>query len=180
MNWGDVGGWLKENATTGASLVGSLLTGNVPGAVAAGVALVSSATGQTDPAKVLGALQGDPDTLLKLRELAVKESDSIRAHIQAMTEAELKDAQAAHTEQQQTIRGGDQASDEYVRHTRPMMARQSWYASVVYVVGFELLKAAGVQANASLELAMLLMAPAGAYLGFRSFDKFSGAKSIKT
>ena len=179
MNWGDVGGWLKENATTGASLVGSLLTGNVPGAVAAGVALVSSATGQTDPAKVLGALQSDPDTMLKLRALAVKESDSIRAHIQAMTEAELQDAQAAHNEQQQTIRGGDQASDEYVRHTRPMMARQSWYAAVVYVVGFELLQAAGVQASASLELAMLLMAPAGAYLGFRSLDKFSGAKSIK-
>ena len=39
MNWSDVGSWLKDNAGTGAALVGSLLTGNVPGAVAAGVAL---------------------------------------------------------------------------------------------------------------------------------------------
>jgi hypothetical protein len=179
MNWNDVGGWLKDNATTGAALVGSLLTGNVPGAVAAGVALVSSATGQTDPGKVLGALQGDPETMLKLRELALKESDSIRQHIQAMEEARLKDAQAEHAEQQETIRGGDQSGDEYVRRTRPMMARQSWYSAVAYVVGFELLKAAGVQTSASLDLAMLLMAPAGAYLGFRSLDKFTGAKAAK-
>ena len=37
MNWAEVGKWLKENAGIGATLVGSLLTGNVPGAVAAGV-----------------------------------------------------------------------------------------------------------------------------------------------
>ena len=178
MNWNDVGDWLKKNATTGTALVGSLLTGNVPAAVAAGVALVSSATGQTEPSKVLAALQGDPETFLKLKELAFKESDSIRLHIQALTEAELKDAQAAHTEQQQTIRGGDQASDEYVRHTRPMMARQSWYAAVVYMVSFEVLKSLGVYSGgASFDIAALLLAPAGAYLGFRSIDKFAGTKN---
>ena len=51
--WSAVGGWLKDNAGTGAVLVGSILTGNVPAAVAAGAALVSSATGESDPAKVL-------------------------------------------------------------------------------------------------------------------------------
>lgn len=76
MNWTDVGSWLKNNAGTGAALVGSLLTGNVPGAVAAGVALVGSATGTNDPAKALAALQGDPATVLKLRELAVQEEAS--------------------------------------------------------------------------------------------------------
>ena len=30
MNWTDVGSWIKDNAGTGAALVGSLLTGNVP------------------------------------------------------------------------------------------------------------------------------------------------------
>ena len=39
MNGAEVGKWPKESAGTGATLVGSLLTGNVPGAVAAGVAL---------------------------------------------------------------------------------------------------------------------------------------------
>lgn len=30
MEWRDVGDWLKSNAGTGAALVGSLLTGNIP------------------------------------------------------------------------------------------------------------------------------------------------------
>lgn len=174
MNWSDVGSWLKNNAGSGAALVGSLLTGsNVPGAVAAGVALVGSATGTNDPAKALAALQGDPATVLKLRELAVQEEASIREHVRAMEEMRLKDEQAAHAEQQQTILAGDSAEDEYVRHTRPMMARQSWYATMIYVIGFE-----GSQAfklfdmGANWDLAMILLSPAAAYLGFRSLDKF--------
>lgn len=173
MNWSDVGKWLKENAGTDATLVGSLLTGNVPGAVAAGVALVGSATGTNDPAQALAALQSDPATVLKLKELAYKEEASIREHIRILTEAELKDKQAEHEQQQLTIRGGDNASDEYVRHTRPMMARQSWYATMIYIIGFE-----GSQAfklfdmGANWDLAMILLAPAAAYLGFRSLDKF--------
>ena len=173
MNWSDVGSWLKNNAGTGAALVGSLLTGNVPGAVAAGVALVGSATGTNDPAKALAALQGDPATVLKLRELAVQEEASIREHIRTMEEMRLKDEQAAHEQQQLTIRGGDTAQDEYVRHTRPMMARQSWYATMAYVIGFEGLKAADVfKTGASWDLAMIIITPAAAYLGFRSLDKF--------
>lgn len=173
MKWSDVGDWIKGNAGSGAALVGSLLTGNIPGAVAAGVALVGSATGQNDPTKALEALQTNPETVLKLKELAFKEEDSIRQHIRAMEEMRLKDEQAAHAEQQQTIRSGDQAEDEYVRHTRPMMARQSWYATMVYVIGFEGLKAADVfKMGASWDLAMILIAPAAAYLGFRSLDKF--------
>ncbi len=173
MNWSDVGSWLKENAGTGAALVGSLLTGNVPGAVAAGVALVGSATGTNDPSKALAALQGDPATVLKLRELAVQEESSIREHVRTMEEIRLKDEQAAHEQQQLTIRGGDTAEDEYVRHTRPMMARQSWYATMIYVIGFEGFKATEVfSVGASWDLAMIVIAPAAAYLGFRSLDKF--------
>jgi len=69
MNWKDVGGWLKDNAGSGTALVGSLLTGNVPGAVAAGVALVSSATGSTNPNDALAALQGDPTTMIRLKRV---------------------------------------------------------------------------------------------------------------
>ena len=172
--WGRVGTWLKDNAGTGAALVGSLLTGNVHGAVAAGISLVSSATGEADPDKALAVLQRDPGSLLKLRELAVAEAASIREHIRLMEEQRLKDEQAAHREQQETIRSGDNASDEYVRHTRPRMARQSWYVTAAYVVGFEAMKAAGAWSlGANWELAMLLGAPAAAYLGFRTADKFT-------
>lgn len=175
--WAKVGDWLKDNAGAGASLVGSLLTGNVPGAIAAGVSLVSSATGSNDPQKVLETLQTNPETLLKLKELAAKEDQSIREHIRALEELRLKDEQAAHTEQQQTIRSGDNAGDEYVRHTRPLMARQSWYATMVYIVVFEAAKALGyTSTGAVMELSMVLIAPAAAYLGFRTMDKWKGAK----
>ena len=177
MEWSDVGSWLKNNAGSGAALVGSLLTGNIPGAVAAGVALVGSATGQTDPKKALEALQTDPATVLRLRELAVQEESSIREHVRAMEEMRLKDLQAEHEQQQETIRGGDNSTDEYVRRTRPLMARQSWYATMGYVIGFEAAKAIKVfGAGANWDLAMILIAPAAAYLGFRTWDKIKGAK----
>lgn len=177
MDWSKVGDWLKENAGTGAALVGSLLTGNLPGAVASGIALVGNATGTNDPAKALETLQTNPETLLKLRELAFKEEDSIRQHIKAIEEMRLKDEQAAHAEQQNTIRNGDDAEDEYVRHTRPLMARQSWYATMAYIIGFEAMKAFDVfKTGAVVELAMIIIAPAAAYLGFRSLDKFKFKK----
>ena len=177
MDWSSVGNWLKNNAGSGAALVGSLLTGNVPGAVAAGVALVGSATGTNDPAIALETLQNNPETVLKLRELAIKEEESIRQHIRALEEIRLNDEQAAHAEQQQTIRNGDSSEDEYVRHTRPMMARQSWYATMAYIIGFEALKAIDLfKTGAVVELAMIVIAPAAAYLGFRSLDKLKGQK----
>lgn len=171
MNWSDVGAWVKENAGSGAALVGSLLTGNVPGAVAAGAALVSSATGTADPIKALQALQTDPATVVKLKELALQEEASIREHLRAMYELETKDAQAEQSEQQQTIRGGDNADDPYVRETRPRIARQSWYGTLAYVFLFELLKAFNIGQGANWDLAMIIIAPSAAYMGFRTWDK---------
>jgi len=173
MNWPDVGGWIKDNAGSGAALVGSLLTGNIPGAIASGISLVSSATGSTDPAKALEALQTSPETILKLKELALREEENIRENLRLIEESRLKNEQSAHEQQQLTIRYGDSSEDNYVRHTRPMMARQSWYATIFYIIFFEALKASSIfSAGASFDLAMILLAPAGAYLGFRSLDKF--------
>ena len=90
-------------------------------------------------------------------------------------EMELQDKQHAHEQQQTTIRTGDTSGDPYVRHTRPKMARQSWYATVVYVVGFEVAKVVEHGTGANWELAMLLLAPAAAYLGFRTGDKFASS-----
>lgn len=176
MDWSEVGKWLKDNAGSGAALVGSLLTGNVPGAVAAGVALVGSATGQNDPKKALGALQTDPATVLRLRELAVQEESSIREHIKSMEELRLTDLQAEHREQQETIRGGDNSTDEYVRRTRPIMARQSWYATMAYAFLFEGAKMFGQGTGANWDVAMILLAPSAAYMGFRTWDKIKKAK----
>lgn len=132
MGWSDVGDWIKGNAGTGAALVGSLLTGNVHGAVAAGVALVSGATGTDDPDKALASLKSNPATVVRLRELANEEAASIRAHLREIELARLKDAQAEHGETQATIRSGDNAEDAFVRRTRP---GQSWL-SLLAALGY--------------------------------------------
>jgi hypothetical protein len=131
--WSAVGDWLKGNAGTGAVLVGSLLTGNLPSAVAAGVALVSSATGTVDPADSLHALQTDPAIRVRLAELAQQEQAGIRGHIEAMTALTLKGEADEHHETQETIRGGDKAEDAVVRRTRPLQSWLSLCAAIAYV-----------------------------------------------
>ena len=167
MDWKEVGDWLKDNAGTGAALVGSLLTGNVPAAVASGVALVTSATGHGKPEEVLSSLQGDPSTVLKLRELALQEEQNIRKHIEEMTRLELEDAQKAHTETQLTIRSGDEADDRLVRWTRPL---QSWAALVFS--GFYVFNADPVDVS----ILGLLLALPFSYAGLRQIGKWGMAK----
>lgn len=174
MSWSDVGKWLKDNATSGAALVGSLLTGNVPAAVAAGVSLVASATGSDDPGKALAGLQRDPQTVIRLQELANANESSIRDHIRAMTELQLSDQQAEHHETQETIRAGDKAEDRFIRWTRP---GQSWLS-----LG---LGAAYVFSTDSPDVAifgMFLTLP-WAYAGLRQIgkgiDSFTVVKAVK-
>lgn len=162
MAWSDVGEWIKSNAGTGAALVGSLLTGNVPGAVAAGVALVSGATGTSDPAKALQSLQNDPATVIRLRELAIQEESSIREHIRAITELELKDKQAEHEQTQETIRSGDNAEDSFVRRTRPAQSWVSLFAALAYVF---------MNKDPNFEILMLLLTLPWAYAGLRQIGK---------
>lgn len=133
MDWESVGGWIKDNAGTGAALVGSLLTGNVPGAVAAGVSLVSGATGTDDPQKALQELKGNPDAMIKLKELYYQNEASVRAHIAEMKRLELEDKQAQHQTTQQTIQNSDNSQYAFVRNTRPGQSWVSLFAALAYV-----------------------------------------------
>lgn len=170
--WSAVGDWLKDNAGTGASLVGHLLTGNVPGAVAAGVALVTSATGESDPEKALARMQNDPATLLELKKLAYADAANIRQHTQEMARQQfereakqLADQQHQHEQQQRTIRAGDKAQDKFVRWTRP---GQAWFFSFVSVAW-----AFVTRCDTDLELYVLMVfiSYPAAYAGFRTADK---------
>jgi hypothetical protein len=165
MNWNDVGQYLKDNAGTGLALVGSIMTGNVPGAIAAGAALVADATGTTDPTQALAKLQADPATLVRLEELAVQERDSIRQWQFETLKVQLEDKQHEHRETQETVRGGDKAEDKFVRRTRPGMAWVSLLASIAYV--FHSL------APDAFILGTLLT-PCFAYIGVRTVDKVGG------
>lgn len=91
MEWGDVGGWIKDNAGGVAGLVGSLLTGNVPGAIAAGASLVKQATGADTPDAALAQLQQNPEALVKLREIAAANEASVRDHLFRMEQARYAD-----------------------------------------------------------------------------------------
>jgi len=133
MKWNKVGNWIKENASGGAGLVGSLLTGGVPGAIAAGISIVSGATGTDDPEKVLQSLKDSPVSMVKLKELYVKEEDNVRRHLKEMKQLELEDEQHEHLVTQETIRQADKSEHGFVRNTRPMMAWCFTIASIAYV-----------------------------------------------
>lgn len=177
MDWKVVGEWLKQNAGTGAALVGSLIAGNVPGAVAAGISIVSSAAGTSDPTKALEQLQTDPTTMVKLKELAVKEADSIRAHIQSMEALRLEDVQKEHEQTQLTIRSGDNSQDVVVRRTRPL---QSW-ASLLAAFAYTFTRS--TVTDMDLYVIGLLLTLPWAYAGLRQvgkgFDSFAAARAKK-
>jgi hypothetical protein len=174
MEWKDVGDWLQKNAGTGAALVGSLLVGNVPGAVAAGVSLVAGATGHATPDAALQAFQSDPATVVKLRELANANEADIRAHIAKMTELDLADKQAEQHETQETIRAGDKAEDRFVRWTRPGQSWMSLGSAIVYVFASK---------APDITVLTLLLSLPWAYAGLRQIgkgiDSLSAIKAAK-
>ena len=172
VRWAKVGDWVKDNAGTGAKLVGSLLAGNAPSAIAAGIALVSSATGTNDPVQALEALQSDPQTLVKLKELYYRNEDSVRRHIETMAELEVRSQEST----QETIRAGDNSNDKDIRMVRPTMAKQSWVATIGYCIGTFGINAIAGENLFDLAVASILSAPAWAYLGLRTADKFSARK----
>tara|TARA_R110000796_G_scaffold214800_1_gene330753 strand:- start:23185 stop:23715 length:531 start_codon:yes stop_codon:yes gene_type:complete len=132
VSWKSVGKFLTDNASTGVGLVGSLLVGNVPGAIAAGVALVSGATGTDNPEQALSILQSNPESMLKLKELQYKNEESIRGHIESMTRLKLEDEQASHQTTQETIRNGDNSDKWFVWFTRPGQSWVSLGAAIFY------------------------------------------------
>ncbi len=105
------------------------------------------------------------------------ELDKLRAEMEKeqtrRMELQLADKQSEQHETQETIRSGDGATDTYVRNTRPLMARQSWYVTALYVLAFEGLKVAGFGDGADWSMAAMLSTPAWAYLGLRTLDGFA-------
>ena len=131
MNWSDVGSFLKQNQKGVAGLVGSLLTGNVVGAVSAGASMVAQATGTTDPDQALATLQSDPNALVRLEEIAAAREAEVNRHLESVMALELQDKQRSHSETQQTIRNGDNAEGA-VKYVRPTHATLSLIAGIVY------------------------------------------------
>ena len=166
--WKDVGAWLSRNGKEGTNLVGSLLTGNIPGAVASAVSWVSGATGYGDPEKALDSLQNNPQALVRLKELSLQNEASIRGHIFEMEKIRLEDEQAQHKETQETIRAGDKADDKFIRWTRPGMSWGSLGLAAAYVINIP---------DANEMIFYGIMALPYSYMGLRTFDKRSALRA---
>lgn len=110
-----------------------------------------------------------PEQFVELQRLKAKlEEEETRR--QQLT---LADSQAEQAETQTTIRSGDVATDEYVRHTRPLLARQSWYGAGIYVLAMSVLHAMGRGDGPDVMVLLTLLTPAFAYLGLRTLDGFA-------
>ncbi|PHS59309.1 MAG: hypothetical protein COB03_03170 [Alteromonas sp.] len=161
MNWSDVGGFLSENKTGVAGLVGSLLTGNVVGAVSAGASMVAQATGTTNPDKALATLQNDPEAMARLEEIAAAREAEVNRHLESVMALELQDKQRSHSETQQTIRNGDNAEGA-VKYVRPLHATASLIAGIVYVF---------ITESADLTILGAFLTLPTAYAGLREIGK---------
>lgn len=172
MSWKKVGEFIQEKGGSLLKLAGAVATGNVPGGIAAVASLVTQATGETEPDKALAVLQTNPEAMIALQRLLKENEADIRKHHRDMMQMEFEDEQLRHKETQTTVREGDKSSDEFVRRTRPMMARQSWQATVAYCLASGVAKGFGVDIFV-FEVAAVLSAPAWAYIGLRTVDGFS-------
>lgn len=166
-----VGGWFG----------GDSATAKAADSVASIVETVNGAINPADQQRVLEQklAQLPPEQLVQLETLKVQ----LQQLQLERDKAQMADQQAAHHEQQETIRNGDNATDEYVRQTRPLMARLSLYSSIAYVMVMSLGQQAGAVAGAfghafsmpapDWDISLMLATPALGYLGFRTLDGFA-------
>ncbi|HHR0913560.1 TPA: hypothetical protein ACS289_001621 [Klebsiella michiganensis] len=164
-----VGGWFGSDTARAADSVASI------------VETVNGAINPADQQRVLEQklAQLPPEQLVQLETLKVQ----LQQFQLERDKAQMADQQAAQHEQQETIRNGDNATDEYVRQTRPLMARLSLYSSIAYVMIMSLGQQAGAVAGAfghafsmpepDWDIALMLATPALGYLGFRTLDGFA-------
>ncbi|AAN55701.1 hypothetical protein HRJ35_14935 [Shewanella oneidensis MR-1] len=121
-----------------------------------------------------------PESMVELERIKVE----MEKEITRRQELTLNDKQAEQLQTQETIRGGDKAENPYIRITRPLMARQSMWAVMLYCFLMEALHAFGYGVGVDVSVAALLSSPAWAYLGLRTLDGFaphpksSGQKTI--
>lgn len=164
-----VGNWFGGDAAKTADSVAGI------------VETVNGVINPTDQQRVLEQklAQLPPEQFVQLESLKVQ----LESYQLERDKALLADQQTAHHEQQETIRNGDNATDEYVRQTRPRMARLSLYSSIAYVMLMSLGQQAGAISGAfghafsmpepDWDIALMLATPALGYLGFRTLDGFA-------
>lgn len=170
--WSEVGKYLEQYGPGAVKLVGSLAAGNITGAAAAGISMIQGATETTDPVDALEKLKTDPQTMIKLQEIAKAREADIHRHLETIQEKRLQDAQEAHRQAQETIRAGDRSEAKVVKFTRPGLAWSGFVIGGVY---------AGICAWKNFELKLdvlsVFMSFPWAYMGLRQTGHWVNAIS---
>lgn len=162
MSWSKVGDWIKDNAGSGAAIVGALLTGGSSAAVAMGVSMIADATGTNEPDKALEALQSNPEMMLRLEELRNDRQADINRHIETMEKAKLDDKQAEHATTASVTMNGDNAEGG-VKWIRPLQSTASLIAGMVYCF---------MAKTIEFDILGLWLALPWGYAGLRQFGKW--------
>ncbi len=171
MNWDSI----KTTIAKAAPLVGSLIGG--PAGIAVG-GLVAHALGvPNEPDAIARALQ-DPESALKLKALELTHVKELRALALQSELARIQSDDKQFSESQSTIRTEMEHGNDYVKETRPRMARGSFMAGTCYILVAEtarLISAAygGDINGADTAIAATLYGPAGFYMTMRTVDAFS-------
>lgn len=158
--------------------IGGLFDDNTATVANSVAALTERVTKTTHPQMEMEqALKNLPsESLLTLQNVA-KELDVAKARIEADKAARtLQSTETLHQQTQATLQNGDNASGEYVRQTRPKMARFSGYSGALYIIITELCSVIDKGDGANWELASILFTPLLAYMGLRTADAFSRFK----
>lgn len=129
--------------------------------------------------KAISALP--PEEQVELQRIQL-ESEKIRADVR---KSEIDADTKQQAEAQATIRAELQYGNDYVKETRPRIARMSGVATALYVLVAEaanrISQAWGGPSvdGASVEVALMLFSPCGTYMTMRTIDAFSkGGKDV--
>lgn len=169
LSWGPtlirtVGGLFGGKTTDAANQVADLVD-----------AVKGLPTSQAEQSLAAGLARLAPETLLAFEQAKVRLAEIEKEREAARLAAET----AQHVATQETARVEAQSDDEYVRRTRPGIARKSFYFTMVYAlitaVLFPVLNAIyGLTLPAVQEwIVVALFGPCLSYIGARSVDAFS-------
>lgn len=125
MNWKEVG----KKIAKAAPMLGTALGGPMGGALGG---IVASAFGvENDPTAVMQAINKDPEILVKLKDIELKNEQHLRDHLFRMTEAELKGVADARNLQVEALKQDDKFSKRFLYYLTIF-----WSVAAAFYVGF--------------------------------------------
>lgn len=161
-------------------MVGKMFGGKteeVAGNVADVVDSVRGLDKSTAQSKIKEALQSlPPEALIEMKKIEVQIAEIERDREANRLKADTDQFKTS----QETIQTEMATGDEYVRHTRPKMARISTYTGLGYMLLAEIIsRIAQINgktiSGADVVLAGTLLGPAGFYMTMRTVDAFTKA-----